>query len=153
MDFTKLGSLTDNTASPFADNSVQMAVRNVSTLLAFTLYELVLNQYYPRAEIGSAVLVSVFFSSSFFFSDSIVFAGRRDSALLSRNDGLSSVPSSSTNTEYKELSVSGVAIYQRAITKHDCLMDLSHIGLFGGAAERPHQRELLAFAVRLVHGI
>lgn len=61
LDFTKLGSLTDNTASPFADNSVQMAVRNVSTLLAFTLYELVLNQYYPRAEIGSAVLVSVFF--------------------------------------------------------------------------------------------
>lgn len=59
LDFTKLGSLTD-TSSPFAFDSVQMAVRNASTLLAFSLFEMVSGTYYSGKEAGSAVLVSVF---------------------------------------------------------------------------------------------
>lgn len=58
LDFTKLGSLTD-TAPPFADDSVQMGIRNASTLLAFSLYELVSEKFYSGAEGGNAVLVSV----------------------------------------------------------------------------------------------
>lgn len=56
-DFTQLGSLTDKT-SPFDSDSVQMAVRNASTLLAFSLYELVTGNKYSGVKGGSAVLVS-----------------------------------------------------------------------------------------------
>lgn len=58
LDFTELGALIE-TNSPFAYDSVQMAIRNASTLLAFSLFEMVSGDFYSGAVGGNPVLVSV----------------------------------------------------------------------------------------------
>lgn len=58
-DFRQLANIGDWNPK-FPINSVQMAVRNVSTLLAFALYELVTEKAYSGTVGGNAVLVSCY---------------------------------------------------------------------------------------------
>lgn len=55
-DFTILPALTD--IGNFPHDSIQVAIRNVSTTIAFTLYEMVTGTAYTGDKAGNAALVS-----------------------------------------------------------------------------------------------
>lgn len=59
LDFTELDELRKNDVN-FKGNSIQMAIRNMSTVLAFTIYELVTDKQYLGTEGASAVLADEF---------------------------------------------------------------------------------------------
>lgn len=59
LDFTELDELRKDDVN-FKSNSIQMAIRNMSTVLAFTLYELVTDKQYNGIEGASAVLADEF---------------------------------------------------------------------------------------------
>lgn len=59
LDFTELSDLRKEDYN-FKSNSIQMAIRNMSTVLAFTIYELVAGEQYTGLEGASAILADEF---------------------------------------------------------------------------------------------
>lgn len=57
-DFSVMTTLSDNLGFP--ENSIQLAIRNVSTVLAATLYEMITGDAYGRDKGSNPILVSEF---------------------------------------------------------------------------------------------
>ena len=57
-DFTKLDNIY-NLQSTYSTDSIQMKIRNISSTIAFTIYELITNKEYNKDQGASLVLVCI----------------------------------------------------------------------------------------------